>query len=228
MTAPPGGAPRGRWIVSSYVVHPLQERDREPPEEGAPRDRTALERLSGEPVSPGAPRELTLQLRAPAGIALQRARGEPRHEHGDSIAAGEADAVPRLGPLEGEGAVGARRAAPERGGVTPAQMQRGADHVELDGSVVGPRHEVLGGALVELREQTASHLVVDGAAVVGVDEAEVPEVGALIHVGHSGRREREEGLSQGVDPPGPEQRVDELAEGALELSVESDALHEAA
>jgi len=43
-----------------------------------------------------------------------------------------------------------------------------------------------------------AELVVDGAAVVGVDEGEVPEFGALIGIRDAGGGEAEEGLAEGV------------------------------
>jgi hypothetical protein len=39
---------------------------------------------------------------------------------------------------------------------------------------------------------------VDGSAVIGVDEGEVPELGALIEVGDAGDGEFEEGLAEGI------------------------------
>src|SRR5271168_1373239 len=42
-------------------------------------------------------------------------------------------------------------------------------------------------------------MIVDGATVVGVNEAEVPKLSALVEVGHSGRGELEDGLGEGID-----------------------------
>ncbi len=62
------------------------------------------------------------------------------------------------------------------------------------------------GGLGDLRlhggEELAALREVDGPAVVGIDEAEVPQFGALVEVGHPGRGQLEEGLGQrGVHAP---------------------------
>src|SRR3546814_6880046 len=48
----------------------------------------------------------------------------------------------------------------------------------------------------QLVEQPAPLVVVDGSAVVGVDQAVVPELGALVDVGHSRAGEQQRGLGQ--------------------------------
>ena len=55
---------------------------------------------------------------------------------------------------------------------------------EFDPAVLPVAEE--GGRGGELAEERGSFFVVDGAAVVGVDEAEVPELGALVEIGETG------------------------------------------
>ena len=48
----------------------------------------------------------------------------------------------------------------------------------------------------ELREQSPPRVVVDRPAVVGIDQAQVPQLGALVDVGHAGRGQLEQRLRQ--------------------------------
>ena len=61
--------------------------------------------------------------------------------------------------------------------------------------------------------------IVDRAAVVGIDQAQIPQLGSLIKVGNPGRGELEEGLGQRVDPARFDQRLDETSSSAVKLSV---------
>jgi hypothetical protein len=53
--------------------------------------------------------------------------------------------------------------------------------------------------------------VVDGAAVVGIDQAEIPPLGALVDVGHAGRGELEHELGEPVGGAAGAMQVDERA-----------------
>ena len=76
--------------------------------------------------------------------------------------------------------------------MVPAQPQSARGHEEL------LRVEVAGGRLpaVEAGEKRAARRVVDGAPVVGVDEGEVDDLGALVDVGHARHRQLDELLPE--------------------------------
>ena len=80
-----------------------------------------------------------------------------------------------------------------------------------------PAQASAGGLTRAAVEQRAAQLVVDRAAVVGVDEAEVPQLGALVDVGHAGGGQLEQGGAERVDPA----PVDQGAHEALEVGDEA-------
>ncbi len=92
----------------------------------------------------------------------------------------------------------------EEVGLLPAKFEGAVHGPELDAAVVDvagdllyDRHCAMGGCLVlHFVEVAASEGVVDGPAIVGIDEAEVPEVGALIKVGDAGRADFEDELRE--------------------------------
>ena len=63
-------------------------------------------------------------------------------------------------------------------------------------------------SVVDLGEDRAPGGVVDRAAVVGVDEGVLPQLGALVHVGHAGHGQLHELGGQGVAPSGRAYPVD--------------------
>ena len=63
-----------------------------------------------------------------------------------------------------------------------------------------PRNRIDVPSGVQRREPSPALGVVDGAAVVGVDEREVDELGALVDVGHAGSGELQQLLTEHVDP----------------------------
>ena len=64
----------------------------------------------------------------------------------------------------------------------------------------------------ERLEQAPAQRVVDRPAVVGIDEAEVPELAALVDVGHAGRSEADERLREAVERAVPGDRLPQLAQ----------------
>ena len=61
----------------------------------------------------------------------------------------------------------------------------------------------------------APRRVIDGPAIVGIDEAEVPELGALIGVGHAGQRQAQRGLDEAIERAGRYDPVREGGDGRL-------------
>ena len=53
---------------------------------------------------------------------------------------------------------------------------------------------------------------VDGPAVVGVDEAQVPELASLVDVGHAGNGEAQQRLREPIQRPVPLDRVAQVAQ----------------
>ena len=77
-------------------------------------------------------------------------------------------------------------------------------------------------------EQLAAALGRDAAAVVGVDERQVPALAALVHVGHAGGEQLGEELGQGGRPAGVGDAVGEGGDVAAELRVAHGPLDELA
>ena len=50
----------------------------------------------------------------------------------------------------------------------------------------------------QLAEQLAALPVINGTAIIRIDEAEVPELGSLVEVGHSGRADLDRELCERV------------------------------
>ena len=79
-----------------------------------------------------------------------------------------------------------------------AQPQRPRHHPELGRAVGRDRRRI--GAAVELVEQRAAQLGVDGPPVVRVDQRVLPQLGALVDVRHARHRQLHELLAQCVRP----------------------------
>lgn len=77
--------------------------------------------------------------------------------------------------------------------------QGAPDQPELGEAGVG--QGIRDGAVLQLGEQALPDSIVDRPAVVGVDQAVVPELGALVDVGNPGGGQLDQGLGQGVHPP---------------------------
>ena len=69
----------------------------------------------------------------------------------------------------------------------------------------------------DFREHRSSGVVVDGTAIVRVDEMESPEFAALVGVGDAGCDAVEEGLREAVDAAGSEDEADEFFDGRDEF-----------
>ena len=139
-------------------------------------------------------------------------------------------------PVEGEQVLGGRavgldgQVAVEQLGPVASQAQRPAGDQQLGRAGLVDRWQQ---ATIELVEEVAAALEVDRPPVVGVDEGRLPQLAALVHVGHAGRRQLDELGRQRVAPsrlPHPVQQrlqhgghplvvvhgVDQLVEGRLE------------
>ena len=98
-----------------------------------------------------------------------------------------------------------------------AKPQRARDHPQLRLTArADGRRCVL---LVETVEQRAAQLVVGLAPVVRVDERFLPELGALVDVGHAGHGELDQLLRQGIRPAVGRDGVDELGERHADRGV---------
>ena len=120
---------------------------------------------------------------------------------------------------------GRLRAAEHRGTALP-RAQRLPDQPELGQAFVHARQRLLRGQVLRVRQEPAAQLVVDRAAVVGVHQAEIPQLGALIDVRHARRGQLEQGLGQRGDAPGADQRSHERLHVAAELRVVERIVHE--
>lgn len=147
--------------------------------------------------------------------------GEARH--GDDhpvavVAAGVGADVAAVGAVEVEWHV---VAAGVELGVGSTVVEHGAGDEEFDAAVMPFGEGFAGGSVgvlgVEAGEQFDAAVVVDGAPVVRVDEAEVPELGALVDVGDAGGGELEELLGErdlgSLASDGELQGVEVFAEG---------------
>ena len=76
------------------------------------------------------------------------------------------------------------------------------------------------------REQVGAQVVVDGPAVVRVDQREVPQLAALVDVGHAGSGELNQLGGQGVRPSGPTERVDRGDDRGVQLGIVVDRVHQ--
>jgi hypothetical protein len=143
-----------------------------------------------------------------AGRQLDDQAGRDRNDRLVAVAAGERDHVRRTLAGCAEGMILPAREH-VRAGMAQPQAARGDPH--LDASVgpvgdhvgeqlaprVGPRH------LVEMSDECIEHPLplgeIDRAAVIGIDETQVPQLASLIEVGNAGRGELEHELRQRVD-----------------------------
>ncbi|KAG1435416.1 hypothetical protein G6F57_021137 [Rhizopus arrhizus] len=100
---------------------------------------------------------------------------------------------------------GKRFAAPvaEQCRIAGAQDQRSADQRLLDGAGL-PRRGAGGDRFVGIvqGQQVRPRGVVHRAAVIGVDQAEIPQIRALIQVGHARQGAAQQGLRQAVHQAG--------------------------
>src|SRR5882762_5997743 len=96
----------------------------------------------------------------------------------------------------------------EEGRPRAPERQRLADEEELHPPVglgldeTGGEARAVGGGgerAVEIAEQAAAQREVHRPAVVGVDQAQVPQLGALVEVGDTGRRDLDQRLRQRVE-----------------------------
>src|SRR5262249_113391 len=111
----------------------------------------------------------------------------------------------------GEGAPALQRpvlAVAEECGVSVATRESLTDQVELDPPGIFPRYKVPGQGrpvrggihrVCQLLEHVSSDFPVDGTPIVGIDQAEIPELAALVEVGYPGRRDLDEGLGKRVE-----------------------------
>ena len=141
---------------------------------------------------------------APVAAAL-RPDGKALHDR-------DGDA-PLAAPRESHELLGARPrhfargiiALGEQRRLARAQLEQDARRRELQPSIppaLPPLRERPGGiarkAFRDGLERRGARGEVDGPTIVGIDEAEVPELAALVDVGHAGRRELERQLHETV------------------------------
>src|SRR5262249_14920897 len=91
-------------------------------------------------------------------------------------------------------------------------IQHPPDHVELDGTVGGARYELcrqLRSALSRCKpvknasQELGSESVIHSAAIIGIDQRQVPQFTTLIDIRHAGRSELQESLCQRVNHSDP-------------------------
>ena len=122
---------------------------------------------------------------------------------------------PALAPGEGESVAGVLALQSQRQvvadgvelGLLAAEGEGAGQHPHLDRSADPVARRV---ALAAVVQQVLAHPPVDGAAVVGVDQAEVPQLGALVDVRHAGGGELHQELGQRVGVAGGRHAVDEV------------------
>ena len=68
--------------------------------------------------------------------------------------------------------------------------------------------------LQDLVQQPLAQRIIDWPAIVGIDQTEIPELGALIDVGHTGQGELQHGLNQAVLRAKPGDALGEGQEGS--------------
>ena len=102
---------------------------------------------------------------------------------------------PRFVPTASMRVGALRRTTPHAGGGTV----RVVDRPQLGQAFVDPRHHLRGGQVLHLVQQPAAQLVVHRPAIVRVDQAQVPQLRALVEIGHAGRGMLQQGLRQRVD-----------------------------
>src|SRR4051794_35765893 len=89
------------------------------------------------------------------------------------------------------------RTGSEQSGRAAAESERAGDHRLLD-AAIAPMRLQCGRVLAGL-EGSLPRGEVDGSAVVGIDQGEVPELGPLVEVRNAGGGEAEQGLGEAVD-----------------------------
>ena len=145
-----------------------------------------------------APRPLECEHGVAPAATLVQADRQPGDDRDRSTAV-EGQHV--LGGGAGGGHRGVRR---EQLGPVAAQPQGGGRDTELGVAAVG--------------EQRDPVVVVDGPAVVGVGQAVVPQLGALVDVRHPGDRQREQLGGEAVAATGRVERRDETVDDRTYLS----------
>ena len=153
-------------------------------------------------TSCAAPSRVELQHGARPGIGTEcetasfgiSARDEPRNHDKHPVIAGLSregdDASRHAGPSTSSGSIAAVREQMRR---ALAQGEGAPDQRLLDAAVAPMASEI-----VQRRISPSSRArKVDRPAIVGIDQAEVPELGALIEVGHAGRGELAAGSAPG-------------------------------
>ena len=93
----------------------------------------------------------------------------------------------RIGPVAG----GCNRlvvpCAAEPLGMLAAQVQRLPCDPQFRQPLVAPRQDLFGRQAGDFGEQLAPQVEIDRPAIVGIHQAQVPQLVALIDVGHAGR-----------------------------------------
>ena len=129
-----------------------------------------------------------------------QAGGETRRDHdrgGAIMLAQEGQNMVAGGTLGDQRFVAADREQPR---VAGAQREGAGDDGLLDPAVAPFRHE--GGRGGRCGQGALAGGIIDGAAVVGVDEGEIPVFGALIEVRNARAGDPQHGLAQAVDGTG--------------------------
>ena len=110
----------------------------------------------------------------------------------------------------------------------PPERQRPGDEKELGQALVEAFPGLLHRHRRGLLEQPHAQLEIDRAAVVGIDEAQIPELAALVEVGDAGSGQRQQLHRERVHPARHPERRHESVEVASELGVAEAIGHEPA
>ncbi len=121
---------------------------------------------------------------------------------------------------------GVRAFGGEEVGVVAAELEAGVDEVELGEAFFHALDDLGGGDAGKFGQEPGAEFVVDGPAIVGVDERVVPELGALVEIGNAGAGVLEQGLCKGIDAAGQADGFDEGFELGEEGLVGEEAVDE--
>ncbi len=78
------------------------------------------------------------------------------------------------------------------------------------------------GGRPQIFEAMAAIVVIDGAAIVGIDQIEIPQLGAAIKIGHAGERRFQQQLGQRIHEASVRNFGDECGEFVGEFHVAPD------
>src|ERR1700733_5622958 len=173
-----------------------------------------LNDLPGEAVSPS-----TARQRQPGITPLACQSHREARDHVDEIlAAAKGEQPAKMGSLSHQWlilALGRKVLAP-----FPANRQYAGSHPKLWRSGI-PLNERIGSAQPALAAHTVDHfqtaLEVHGPAIVRIDQAQIPQFGALIKIGDARRDHLDERLRQAVDPARQYQRLNKSCKARDEL-----------